>query len=61
MQIVEVCPLEETDGMSLASQLIEGEGIELPASADLARAVSEATGHIPYYIHWLVAQMSGSN
>jgi hypothetical protein len=60
MQIVEVCPLDEPDGMSLAAQLIEGEGIELPASAALARAVSEAAGHIPYYIHWLVAHMSGS-
>ncbi len=61
MQIVEVCPLDEPDGMSLAAQLIEGEGIELPASAALARAVSEAAGHIPYYIHCLVAHMSGSN
>lgn len=60
MQIVEVCPLDEPDGMSLAAQLIEGEGIELPASSALARAVSEAAGHIPYYIHWLVAHMSGS-
>ena len=60
MQIIEVCPLDEADGISLAAQLIEGEGIELPASATLARAVSEAAGHIPYYIHSLVAQMSGS-
>jgi hypothetical protein len=60
MQIVEVCPLDEPDGISLATQLLEGEGIELPASPALARAVSEAAGHIPYYIHWLVAHMSGS-
>ena len=61
MRTVEVCPLDEPDGMSLAAQLLEGEGIELPASDRLARAVSEAAGHIPYYIHSLVAQMSGSN
>jgi hypothetical protein len=60
MQLVEVCPLDGPDGISLAAQLIEGEGIEMPASAPLARAVSEAAGHIPYYIHCLVARMSGS-
>jgi hypothetical protein len=47
-------------GHSLASLLIEGEGIELPASATLARAVSVAAGHIPYYIHCLVAHIAGS-
>jgi hypothetical protein len=60
MQIVEVGPLDEPDGISLARELIEGEGIEVPASAPLARAVSEAAGHIPYYIHCLVARMCGS-
>jgi hypothetical protein len=60
MRIVEVCPLDEPDGVSLAARLIEGEGIELPASAGLARAVSQAAGHIPYYIHSLIAQMAGS-
>jgi hypothetical protein len=61
MQLVEVCPLDEPDGVSLAAQLIEGEAIEMPAaSATLARALSDATGHIPYYIHCLVAQMASS-
>jgi len=60
MQIKEVWPLDEPDGISLARQLIEGEGIELPASAALARAVSEAAGRIPYYIHSLVARMTDS-
>jgi hypothetical protein len=61
MQLVEVRPLDEPDGVSLAAQLIEGESIGMPAaSAALARAVSEATGHIPYYIHCLVAHMAGS-
>jgi hypothetical protein len=61
MQLVEVCPLDEPDGVGLAAQLIEGEGIEMPAtSAALARAVSDAAGHIPYYIHCLVAHMASS-
>jgi hypothetical protein len=60
MQIIEVRPLDEPDGISLAARLIEGEGIEMPASASLARAVSEAAGHIPYYVHCLVARMAGS-
>ena len=60
MQIREVWPLDEPDGISLARQLIEGEGIELSASVALARAVSEAAGHIPYYIHCLVARMTDS-
>ena len=60
MQIKEVWPLDEPDGISLARQLIMGEGIELPASVALARAVSEAAGHIPYYIHSLVARMTDS-
>jgi hypothetical protein len=58
MQTKEVLPLDEPDGTSLARQLIEGEGIELPASVALARAVSEAAGRIPYYIHSLVARMT---
>jgi hypothetical protein len=37
MRIVEVCPLDEPSGISLASLLIEGEIIELPASATLDR------------------------
>ena len=61
MQIKEVRPLDEPDGINLARQLIEGEGIELPpASAALARAVSEAAGRIPFYIHSLVARMTDS-
>jgi hypothetical protein len=60
MQIKEVWPLDEPDGISLAKQLIEGEGIELPASVALARAVSGAAGYIPYYIHCLVARMTDS-
>lgn len=60
MQIREVWPLDEPDGISLATQLIEGEGIELPASVALARAVSESAGQIPYYIHCLVARMTDS-
>jgi hypothetical protein len=60
MQIKEVWPLDEPDGISLARQLIEGEGIELPASVALARAVSEAAGRIPFYIHSLVARMTDS-
>jgi hypothetical protein len=60
MRLVEVCPLDEPDGINLAAQLIEGEGIELRASAILARAVSEVAGHIPYYIHCLVAHIASS-
>jgi hypothetical protein len=60
MRLVEVCPLDESDGVSLAAQLIEGEGIKSPDAAALARAVSEAAGHIPFYIHSLVAHMTGS-
>lgn len=60
MQLVEISPLDKPDGISLAAQLIEGEGIDTPDLAALASAISEAAGHIPYYIHCLVAKMAGS-
>lgn len=60
MRLVEVCPLDEENGVSLAAQLIEGEGIEMPASETLAQAVTNEAGHIPYYIHCLVAHMASS-
>jgi len=61
MQLVEVCPLDVPDAVRLAALLIEGEAIGTPDAATLARAVSEAAGHIPYYIHCLVAHMASSN
>jgi hypothetical protein len=58
MRALEVGPLSPTYGTQLATLLIEGEGIG--AGADIGRLatqISEASGHIPYYIHYVAARM----
>jgi hypothetical protein len=58
MAIIEVPPLDPKDGCCLASLLLKGESIEMPNDADeTSRTLSEAAGHIPYYIHWLVSRV----
>lgn len=60
MRLMEVGPLDEADGTSLALQLIEGEAIQTPSRERLAHTVSEAVGRIPYYIHWLMSRIATS-
>jgi len=58
MRAVEVGPLSPARGAHLAALLVEGEEIARgPEASLLATQISEAAGHIPYYIHYLVARM----
>ncbi len=58
MAIIEVPPLDPEDGCCLAELLLKGESVELLNGAEeISRALSEAAGHIPYYIHWLVSRV----
>lgn len=58
MRIEEVPPLEQEDGTELARLLIAGEGLGHGSNpVRLASCISEVVGHIPYYIHCLVARM----
>lgn len=60
MLLVEVSPLSPADGANLAELLLDGEGIASGANrSGLAGRISEATGHIPYYIHCIVARACG--
>jgi hypothetical protein len=62
MRTIEVTPIEPIDGAHLANLLFEGEHIRVLDDASKASmALSEAAGHIPYYIHYLVARISNSN
>ncbi len=58
MLTIEVPPLDRDDGSYLAGLLLAGENITVPDDTDgVNRAISEAAGHIPYYIHCLVSRI----
>ena len=62
MRLVEVPPLSPQDGSLLATRLIEGERI--PCQEDcgaVAARISEVAGHVPYYIHYLVARLKATD
>ena len=62
MATIEVTPLEPCDGLCLARNLLQGERIKVVDDPVIvAKAISEAAGHIPYYIHYMVARISNSN
>lgn len=61
MATVEVPPLTPDDGFRLAGLLLEGEGVEvLDDAAVVSRAISDAAGHIPHYIHYMVSRIRNS-
>lgn len=61
MATIEVSPLEPKDGLYLASLLLEGERIKtLDDPAAVSEAISNAAGHIPYYIHYLISRILNS-
>ncbi len=58
MATLEVPPLDPEDGCCPASLLLKKEGVEtLTDAGKISKAVSEAAGHIPNYIHWLVSRV----
>ncbi len=62
MEIIEVPPLIPEDGLDLAGLLLEGERIKVAGDiAAVSGAISDAAGHIPYYIHCLVSRIRNSN
>jgi len=61
MRTVEVPPLDVHYGATLAELLLDGENLEcIESRADCAVRISELAGHVPYYIHWLVARLSSN-
>lgn len=61
MRTVEVPPLDPNDGATLARLLLDGEGLQCDAdSLKCAEIVSNLTGHVPFYIHSLVARLTGT-
>ncbi len=62
MATIEVTPLEPEEGSRLAGLLLAGEHIKiLDDPTAVSRAISEAAGHIPYYIHYLVSRIRNSS
>jgi hypothetical protein len=62
MATIEVLPLFPDDGSHLARLLLAGERIEVFDDIEkVSAAISEVTGHIPYYIHYLVARIRNGN
>ncbi len=59
MRTVEVPPLSLADGSNLAELLLDGEDLHCGNSRALyAEQISRAAGHVPYYIHSLIAQLA---
>jgi hypothetical protein len=58
MRIMEVPPLTPEHGHDLARRLFRGEQLAtIEDSDEISRCVSETAGHIPFYVHWLVARL----
>ena len=59
MRTVEVPPLDPNDGATLAKLLLVGEGLQCGVDTlKCAEIVSNMAGHIPFYIHSLVARLT---
>jgi hypothetical protein len=62
MQTIEIPPLDPNDGAHLARLLLDGEAIVIDGKPDeIATALSEAAGHIPYYVHCLVSRICSTS
>jgi hypothetical protein len=62
MLTVEVPPLHPDDGSRLAGLLLEGEKITVQGdTGEVSKLISDAAGHIPYYVHFLVARIRNSS
>jgi uncharacterized protein len=58
MRVIEVPPLTKERGVHLAKLLIEGEGLACADELDrIAEEISNCVGHVPFYIHTLVANL----
>ncbi len=58
MLTIEVPPLHSSDGARLAKLLLAGESIALSDDeGNVCRTISEAAGHIPYYVHCLISRI----
>ncbi|WP_372721233.1 hypothetical protein [Novipirellula sp.] len=65
MYPVTVTPLAPQDAESLASNLLQGEGIECVTVTDAAATIAEEVDYFPFYIHHVIAglrieQLSGT-
>jgi hypothetical protein len=58
MEPIEVPPLAPADAAELARRLMAGEKLKTADAAAAAELVAAETGNIPYYIHYVVAEMS---
>ena len=54
MWLQDVPPLTPDDGALLALKLLEGEGVQTADRPAMARAITAAAGHLPFYIHHIV-------
>jgi hypothetical protein len=57
MRTVDVGELRAQDGSRLALALLQGEELRCADPVAIARAISQAVDHVPYYIHLVVARM----
>ncbi len=57
MRTVEVGELDESAALTLATELIAGEGLGGPEVESAARALCEWVDRVPYYIHHVVADL----
>jgi hypothetical protein len=61
MATIEVPPVDPLNGALLANLLLEGEGVNVVGDrSEVSKRMSEAAGHIPYYIHYLISRICNS-
>lgn len=61
MQALDVPPLEAADAANLARQLLQGEGLPTNDEQAVAVAIAQQADNIPFFIHYIVDQMTLSH
>lgn len=57
MELVQPGPLAEVDAITLADDLLQGDGIKCDERAECARVIAEAVGCVSFYVHKLISRL----
>jgi hypothetical protein len=57
MELVQPGPLDRDDAVSLATALLQGDGVDCADIAECAATVSDAVGGVSFYIHKLISRL----
>ena len=57
MELVQPGPLAEADAITLAADLLQGDGIKCDDRAECARFIADSVGCVSFYVHKLISRL----